>query len=328
MRRHPFYGLALAAALAACGGGGDDDGDDGDTPGDDDVELPTDPPTATTMVATGGFTNPMDAVASPDGATFYFTAFTDDPTPQAGIFAVPAAGGEVTSLTAGPPLENPSGLLLSADGSTLFVSDLGVRAGEPGDDAEASGQSVLYTIGTSGGALTALPASGIAEAAGLALGPDEETLYVSGFTTDGQPALFTLPAAGGTASVVLAGAPLESPGGVFVDTDSVAWVMDNTPSRAGGVLWAIDGAGEASEVVSNLGLSQPAGVSLVAGGGTAVIPNLTDDGEGQLLTVHIASGEQTIVASPMKDPAGIRTAREAGVFAVVDSEGGAIYRAE
>jgi hypothetical protein len=30
----------------------------------------------------------------------------------------------------------------------------------------------------------------------------------------------------------------------------------------------------------------------------------------------------------MTDPSGLRTAREAGVFAVVDSEAGAIYRAE
>jgi hypothetical protein len=114
-----------------------------------------------------------------------------------------------------------------------------------------------------------------------------------------------------------------------VDADSVAWVMDNRPSRAlGGALWAIDSQGEATEVVSGLGLSQPAGVSLVAGGGTAVIPNHTEDGAGQLITVNIDSGEQTIVESAMKDPAGIRTARGAGVFAVVDSEGGAIYRAE
>ena len=30
----------------------------------------------------------------------------------------------------------------------------------------------------------------------------------------------------------------------------------------------------------------------------------------------------------MIDPAGLRTARKANVFAIVDSEGGAIYRAE
>ena len=64
--------------------------------------------------------------------------------------------------------------------------------------------------------------------------------------------------------------------------------MDHHPvARLGGVLWAIDAAGEASEVVGGLGLSEPAGVSLVAGGGTAVIPNRTDDGAGQLLTVNI-----------------------------------------
>lgn len=324
MTRHPFLGLAFAAALAACGGG-DDDGGDGDV--DDGGDL-TKPPTEATMVAAGGFTAPMDAVASLDGTTFYFSAFTDDGAPRAGIFSVPAAGGDVKTMSAGLPLENPAGLLLSADGKTLYVADIGVRAGEV-DEAGGESQGVLYTMAAGGGSLIRLAAGGIAEAAGLALGPDEETLYVTGFQADGTPALFTVPTSGGEASVVLAGDPLESPSGVFVDSESVAWVMDQHPSRGlGGALWAIDPQGEATEVVSGLGLSQPAGVSLVAGGGTAVIPNRTDDGAGQLLTVDIASGDRTTVESTMKDPAGIRTAREAGVFAVVDAEGGAIYRAK
>jgi sugar lactone lactonase YvrE len=241
---------------------------------------------------------------------------------------VPAAGGDVKSMSAGLPLENPAGLLLSADGETLYIADIGVRAGEA-DEAGAATQSVLYTMSVDGGSPAPLSADGIAEAAGLALGPDGDTLYVTGFRADGTPALFTVPTSGGSASVVLAGDPLESPSGVFVDADAVAWVMDQHPSRGlGGALWAIDRQGEASEVVSGLGLSQPAGVSLVAGGGTAVIPNRTDDGAGQLLTIDIESRATTTVDSSMKDPAGIRTAREAAVFAVVDSEGGAIYRAK
>jgi sugar lactone lactonase YvrE len=326
MRRYPIAGLALAAALAACGGGDDDDDGDGV---DDGGELTTEPPTGATMIASGGFTDPMDAVASPEGDTFYFSAFTAEASPRPGIFSVAAAGGGAELLVAGPPLENPAGLLLSADGSTLYVADIGLRAGELGEDGEDTGQSVMYTLATGGGALTPLASDGIAEAAGLALGPDRETLHVTGFTAERQPALFTLPSSGGSASVVLAGAPLESPSGVYVDAESVAWVMDHHPSRGlGGALWAIDSQGEATEVVSGLGLSQPAGVSLVAGGGTAVIPNRTEDGAGQLLNVNIASGAQTVVETTMTDPAGIRTAREAGVFAVVDSEAGRIYRAE
>src|SRR5262245_11585839 len=107
MTRFPVFGLALAAALAACGGGGDDDDDGGDNP-----PPIVDPPTQTSMVASGGFTDPMDAVASLDGTTFYFSAFTAEDTPQPGIFSVAASGGEATKLVSGAPLQNPAGLLL------------------------------------------------------------------------------------------------------------------------------------------------------------------------------------------------------------------------
>ncbi|HWM86547.1 MAG TPA: hypothetical protein VNO33_11935 [Kofleriaceae bacterium] len=326
MTRNPILGLAFAAALAACGGGGDDDGD-GDNDGGGDG-LPTNPPEQVEMVADEGFTDPMDAVASPDGETFYFSAFTAEADPRPGIFSVAASGGEVTTLVAGPPLENPGGLLLSADGGTLYIADIGARAGEPDENGDPGSQSALYTMSPGGGALTPLSADGIREAAGLALAADGETIHVTGYDADGQPGVFRLSPGGGSAEAILLGAPLEDPSGIYVDQDDVSWVMDPHPSRVGGgALWAITAGGEASEVVGGLGLSEPAGVSLVAGGGTAVIPNRTEDGEGQLTTVVIDSGEQTTVASTMKEPAGIRTAREAGVFAIADAEGDAIYLA-
>ena len=96
------------------------------------------------------------------------------------------------------------------------------------------------------------------------------------------------------------------------------------------MLFAIPADGSAAtEVVSDLRMGTPGGVSLTAGGGTAVMPTRDADGNGQLTSVDIATGEKTQLAAPgMIDPAGLRTARKAGVFAVVDSEGGAIYRAE
>ena len=59
------------------------------------------------------------------------------------------------------------------------------------------------------------------------------------------------------------------------------------------------------------------------------MPTLDPEGRGQLTSVEIKSGEMKQLATPdLIDPSGLRTAREAAVFAVVDSEGGAIYRAE
>jgi hypothetical protein len=164
------------------------------------------------------------------------------------------------------------------------------------------------------------------------MGPDCKTLYATGRTADGTPALFSIATAGGAASVVFMGPPLVSPTGLHVDSEGVAWVMDHLAAGASGegVLYAIPSTGSgATEVISGLKMGTPGGVSLTAGGGTAVMPTRDANGAAQLTTVHIASGDMDQVPAPdIIDPAGLRTARSAGVFAVVDSEGGAIYRAE
>src|SRR5687768_13408860 len=90
-RMTALNGAILVAFFAAVGCGDDDGGGDVDAgPGDDagdvdtgpDVdageELPTGAPTTVEMVAAGsasGFHSPTDAVASLDGAMFYFAAY-------------------------------------------------------------------------------------------------------------------------------------------------------------------------------------------------------------------------------------------------------------
>jgi hypothetical protein len=164
------------------------------------------------------------------------------------------------------------------------------------------------------------------------MGPDCKTVYITGRTDDGKPALFSMSVAGGSASIVYSGEPLERPTGLHVDTDGVAWVMDHiaTGAEGAGVLWAITADGTSiTEVASNLRMGTPGGVSLTAGGGTAVMPTRDAEGAGQLTTVNIATGETVQLAAPdIVDPAGLRTARKAGVFAVVDSEAGAIFKAQ
>lgn len=289
-----------------------------------DSDLPTEPPTSIIKVTEGGFSSPTDAVASPDGKTFYFAAYDDEKEPA--IFQTASApGSRAEVLAIGAPLSSPMGLVLSCDGATLYIADLAAVSNR---DSQIGG--VLATS-TAGGAVTSLGGD-IVRPAGLAMGPDCKTLFVTGRTAEGLPALFSMSIDGGAASIVYSGDPLVSPTGLHVDTDGVAWVMDHRAAGAGGegVLWAIPRDGSrADEVASDLRMGTPGGVSLTAGGGTAVMPTRDREGNAQLTTVNIATGETIQLAAPdMTDPAGLRTARKAGVFAIVDSEAAAIYRAD
>lgn len=288
-------------------------------------DLPTEPPTKVSKVATGGFVAPSDAVASPDGKTFFFSAFSDtaddDGQRAAGIYTVSSKPGSTAEVLAnGDPLASPMGLVMSCDGKTVFIADMGRE------------QGAVFSLATSGGTPTDLAATGIFRPAGLAMGPDCETLFITGLTTDDKPALFSMPIAGGATTVVFSGDPLVSPTGLHVDDDGVAWVMDHlAPGTDGeGVLWAIPSDGsKCDEIASNLKMGTPGGVSLTAGGGTAVMPTVDAAGKGQLTSIKIKTGEiSQLAATDVIDPAGIRTARKAGVFALVDSEGGAVFRAE
>lgn len=288
--------------------------------GSSETDLPTDPPTQLTQVTSGGFTSPTDAVASPDGKTFYFAAYDDQKEPA--IFKVSSEPGGVPEVLAvGEPLQTPIGLVLACDGKTLYIADMG------GDDG-----AILALSTGAGGTPTDLGAAGIIRPSGLAMRADCKTLHASGKTEGGAPALFALSALGGAATIIYQGDPLVSPTGLHVDEAGVTWLMDHRAAgeQGEGVLWAIPADGSAATpVISGLRMGTTGGVSLTAGGGTAVMPTKDADGNAQLTSVNIASGETVQLAAPdMIDPSGLRTAREAGVFAVVDSEAGAIYRAE
>ena len=297
---------SLAAPLALTGCHSSDD-------------LPTDPPKTVEKIASEGFTSPTDAVASLDGREFYFAAY--DLEKQPALFRTASnVGATAETIAVGDPLESPLGLVLSCDGKTLYIADIGGDAG------------AVLTVGTSGGTPNALAVTGIVRPGGLAMGPDCKTLFATGRTEDGMPALFKISVAGGTAMPVWIGEPLMSPTGLHVDDEGVAWVMDHRAvgEHGEGVLFAIPQDGSAAnEVVSDLRMGTFGGVSLTAGGGTAVMPTIDADGHGQLTSVEIASGTMQQLATPeLIDPSGLRTARNAGVFAVVDSEGGAIYSAK
>ena len=299
---------ALTAPLALVGCSSDDG-------------IPFSPPQTVTKVASGGFVSPTDAVASLDGSTFYFAAYTDDADRRPAIYATASAPGSTAErLAVSDPLEMPIGLVLSCDGATLYIADMGSEAGS------------ILAMPVGGGAVTPLAVTGIERPGGLAMGPDCKTIYATGRTASWQPALFSVSIDGGAAKEVFVGAPLVSPTGMHIDNDSVSWVMDNRAHGAGGegVLFAVPKDGSAAnEIASGLRMGTPGGVSLVSIGGTAVMPTRDADGNAQLTAVHTKTGETQQIAAPeMTDPAGIRTSRDTAVMAVVDSEAGTIFRAE
>jgi hypothetical protein len=304
------------SAMAGCG----NSEDPSDRPGGD-------IPSEVSMVASDGFDSPLDAVASPDGSTFYFTAFTVDDESQAAIFSVAANGGPVTHLYVGAPLAYPTGLVLSCDGSTLIVSDKSETSDDDDNEVEDAGK--LYSIDVQSGVLSALDAAGIDDPGGLALSDDCQTLYISGAKEDGTPALFRMPISGGAVEVVYEGSPLVAPTGMYVDQDEVAWVLDQFGEDGMGVLYAITETGDISTVVEGLAIGTPGGCSLNSAGDTAFMPTQDEFGVSQLTTVSLDSAELGVVeAANIIEPAGLRTARNASVFVMVDHEGNSIFTAK
>jgi len=97
-----------------------------------------------------------------------------------------------------------------------------------------------------------------------------------------------------------------------------------------GALFSVASSGEIKPVIGNLGGGVTMGVSLVAGGITAVMPSVDPrTGKPELVAASTENGEITRIPAPeMVDPGGVRTAREAGVLAITDHDGNAIFSAK
>ncbi len=300
---------------------------DGMTMDGGDGGTTTSPPTTFTVVASEGFTGPTDAVASPDGTTFYFAAY--NPTGEAALFSVPAGGGTVDELFAGVPLGYVSGLEISPDGETIYLADS--TGGEIGNGA-------IYSFAVGSDFVEEIVGSDeeVRNPNALAITGDGNFLYISGKDDMNRPAIFMVSTGGGMVDVIAVGSPLVSPTGIYFDdsTDTLH-VLDHLAggSQRGAVFIIEEGA---TPVLASSGLllGTPAGISLVSGGGTAVISGHDFSRAPGLYIVTDLGPSPTVTFTALPtalaalDPAGLRTARAAGVFVIVDSEGNQIIRGE
>ena len=84
-------------------------------------------------------------------------------------------------------------------------------------------------------------------------------------------------------------------------------------------------------VASGLALGTPGGLAFPAGGGRALIGSR--DAAGASILTIVDATTMAVTTAPFTgvaliDPGGLRSARSAGVFAIVDTEGAAIYRGQ
>ena len=342
MLRHALVAFVMTHALMGCRDADDTPNEPGQptlgepAPGG---QAPTTPVQRIAKVVDGGehFQRPSEAVVTPDGLRFYFSAYTagSENEPMAGgIFSVAAEGGAVERVHVGAPLSHPRGLVMNCDGTGMYVTDYASEGFSADQDDIALSEfddGGIYRM-QFGQAPTKLEAPDIAWPTGLAFNDDCSVLYVTGFTTSGVGALFSIDVGSQSVTVVKAGPPLASPSGVYVDGSSVAWVVDHQTNGAGqgaGALYAITEAGETTLVAEDLRLGDPAGVSLLSSGNTALIPVRNEEETHEILVIDTQTRARSIVqADSIEGVAGIRSARNASVVALVDAEGNAIYRVE
>lgn len=303
-------------------GGAPDSSDSGDTA-----------PRDVVSVAGTGLPVPTDAAPSADGSTFY--VITEDD----GLYSMPADGSQPPTLIDGS-LRGAAGLLLSLDGSEVFVS-----AHTDEDDErimhaihlDGSGDIPhLDTAGLEPGGFTGmLPPSkashneyvyftGRTRSAGVAEGG-----AVYSFPPHAQPALIATGFGGGLPEAIEA-APDRSLYVSVVDGDvgSVWHIPADVVAQDG----AADPSSAATLLLEGYIPGDTPGIALTADGGTLLISSLSASGTSQVVLLTLASGETTVFDDVIRENSrsgGVHRARDVDVFAWADlNSPGSVYRVD
>ncbi len=220
----------------------------------DNADDPLENAVDSSLSATADLDEVVDVAAS--ATALYAVGFNSSGEPA--IVGVNLSTGTITELYAGDPLVQPSGLALSADGSTLYVTDVAAQGG-----SDTTGE--MYSLVVNGGSLSTVGVSGTIDMPGDVAVLTSGLLLVTGFTDAGSPGLFRVDPASGAASLLYSGAPLKEPLAVAWDSyGSYAYVAD---ARAeGGAIYQFDSTYTAATLVTT-------GVQNAFPGGLAVSEN-------------------------------------------------------
>ncbi len=176
--------------------------------------------------------SPVSATVAADGSV-YFSGRKPD-TGEPGVFRL-EVGGSVTTVYAGSPLVDPSGIALFADGRVLVADTRLFDENDVGSEAGV----VLLDDGTASVFVTGFETG---YPAGIALTVDESTLIISGEGADDRDKVYIVDVATRSASVVEAEFSSQelSSGGLKRDrtTNRFIWASG---SYNGGTVYTIEG---------------------------------------------------------------------------------------
>ena len=256
--------------------------------------------------STTSFYAPLDATPDPDGNQFYFTAMSNQ---GAGVFAVPATGGSVVTLTVGAPFVAPVGLVVSTDGQRIYIADPNAAiATTPAIAARVplTATGALFSLPSSGGRPTLLAGTEHTAPRGLTLVKENavDVIYFTGVAPeDGQPAVMKIPASGGTLTVLEKGGQLVAPVGIAVSKTGAIYLADQAAS--GGELGAVfrfnphthEGRSSHAELLADrVRMGNPAGITLTFDESLLLVSTLEPNARtSQVLVINTTTRDQGIV---------------------------------
>ena len=284
MMRIPASAASLLALTLLIGCPGGDDGKDTDTDTDTDADTDTDTDTDSDTDTDTDTDSDTDTDTDTDtdaafGAWVYgalptFVEATDlavgagtlyavgyDTSGEAAIVAIDLGTGATTTLHSGDPLVLPSGIALSEDGSTVFVSDVASTT------SAGLVNGGVYALPVGGGALTEIGASGVIDLPGDVTPAHGGTnVFVSGFTADGDAAIFSVVVSTGAVSVEFTGAPLVEPLALDANEDGTRlYVLDALAGSGKAAIFAFTTPGFANvELARWFDVSFPGGLGVDA----------------------------------------------------------------
>ncbi len=231
---------------------------------------------------TGVLVEPVAMVLSKHESTLFVAdaaaVIAAGDTTAGAIFSLPVAGGTPTVLSHGT-VDTPTGLALSSDGLTLFVS---------GRDAK-DGQATIFAVATAGGATTELvKGAPLTAVTGIAASADGTKLFVADQnrlnTADAQ--VYVMSPSGGSLTAL-------APNGISVSTSSGEGVIERgdgnvvVSSRNGDLAQLTNVAGSNGAVSTRFQgapLLQPFGLS--KDGGTLYVADGAIGGTGAIVKTN------------------------------------------
>ncbi len=256
--------------------------------------------------------SPFDATPDLTGQNIYFTAIGAN---GPGVFQVAASGGPITQVFAGAPFVSPMSIAMSSDGTTLFVSDIGVQTA-------TSDGGAIFSLPVGGGTPTDIGAADGMVPRGLEVAGD--ILYFTGTGSDKNPGVFSMPVAGGPVTTLVEGAPLEQPSGVTIDKAGNLYVVDvGSTNSQHACIYLVPPSGAPSVFVDNIAVGYPAGIVLNQAESELLVSALDPSkGTDVVLSIDVASAAVTPISTGIgafAEAAGLHRAHGADIFAWADS---------